>query len=181
MTKVNQILQYQAHCHLIDLQDRLSGLSCESPIEELMAAHLSGFSFGYDVRAPVLDRWTDRSFTLPDHMAESVLYVLTQAPLGPYRVDFLVLLKVAGDVMRVAIECDGHDFHEKTKEQASRDKARDRFMQAEGIPVFRYTGSEIFRAPPDGGSDLLAAPQLALCDFFESKHADFISPRRKRA
>jgi very-short-patch-repair endonuclease len=47
----------------------------------------------------------------------------------------------------VAIECDGHDFHEKTKEQARKDKRRDRVFLAEGLPVLRFTGSEIHRDP----------------------------------
>lgn len=45
------------------------------------------------------------------------------------------------------VECDGHDFHERTKEQAIRDRARDRAFQAAGIPVFRFTGSEIYNNP----------------------------------
>jgi len=47
----------------------------------------------------------------------------------------------------VAVECDGHDFHERTKEQAERDKARDRDLQTLGWHVARFTGSEIFRDP----------------------------------
>lgn len=45
----------------------------------------------------------------------------------------------------LAIECDGHDFHEKTKEQARRDKSRDRLLMANGIHTIRFTGSEVFR------------------------------------
>lgn len=41
------------------------------------------------------------------------------------------------------VECDGHDYHERTKEQAARDRSRDRAFQSIGIPVFRFTGSEI--------------------------------------
>lgn len=47
----------------------------------------------------------------------------------------------------VAIECDGHDFHEKTKEQAERDKRRDRDLQSIGWVIARFTGSEIVRDP----------------------------------
>lgn len=47
----------------------------------------------------------------------------------------------------VAIECDGHDFHERTKEQAERDKKRDRDIQSLGWNVARFTGSEIVRDP----------------------------------
>ena len=47
--------------------------------------------------------------------------------------------------MKIGVECDGHDFHEKTKEQAARDKKRDRDLQALGYRVLRFSGSEIYR------------------------------------
>lgn len=45
---------------------------------------------------------------------------------------------------KVFVELDGHDFHERTKEQARRDKSKDRLLQANGWIVFRYTGSEMY-------------------------------------
>jgi very-short-patch-repair endonuclease len=48
---------------------------------------------------------------------------------------------------KVIIECDGHDFHERTKEQAARDRSRDRAAQEAGHMMLRYTGSEIYRDP----------------------------------
>lgn len=47
----------------------------------------------------------------------------------------------------VLIECDGHDYHEKTKEQAKHDKSRDRALIAEGYQVLHFTGSEIWNEP----------------------------------
>lgn len=47
--------------------------------------------------------------------------------------------------VRIAIECDGHDFHERTPEQAQRDKSRDRFLSEQGWIVLRFTGREITR------------------------------------
>jgi very-short-patch-repair endonuclease len=71
--------------------------------------------------------------------------VFPQVVIDPYRVDFLVLhecgLKGIGGIV---VECDGHAFHERTKEQAARDKSRDRDLQERGYRVFRFTGSEIF-------------------------------------
>lgn len=64
-----------------------------------------------------------------------------QVQIGPYRVDFLV----TGSMPSTIVECDGHDWHERTKEQAARDKKRDRWLQAQGHRVFRFTGSEIHR------------------------------------
>lgn len=51
--------------------------------------------------------------------------------------------------MAIAIELDGHDFHERTKEQATRDKKRDRALVSAGWSVLRFTGSEVIKAPSD--------------------------------
>jgi very-short-patch-repair endonuclease len=56
-----------------------------------------------------------------------------------YRLDFAFVPE------RLAIECDGHDFHERTKEQARHDRSRDRALQLAGWTVLRFTGSEIHR------------------------------------
>ncbi len=45
------------------------------------------------------------------------------------------------------VECDGHDFHEKTKEQAALDKGKDRQASIDGYSTFRFTGSEIWKDP----------------------------------
>lgn len=77
-----------------------------------------------------------------------VLTVQSQFQLAEWRVDFLVSTPVGkGGRAFLIVECDGHDFHERTKEQAARDRSRDRKFQAEGYTVFRFTGSEIWRDP----------------------------------
>jgi very-short-patch-repair endonuclease len=79
---------------------------------------------------------------------DSALNIITQAQIGSYRVDFLILVRCKdGGWRRLVIECDGPDFHERTKEQAARDRARDRTLTAAGYEVFRFTGSEIHRDP----------------------------------
>jgi very-short-patch-repair endonuclease len=58
-----------------------------------------------------------------------------------YRPDFAFI----GDRLRLFVECDGHDFHEKTKAQAARDKRRDRAFVMAGWTVLHFTGSEIWK------------------------------------
>jgi very-short-patch-repair endonuclease len=75
-----------------------------------------------------------------------------QYKLGKYRVDFLVRFTVQyfdgeTDSCDVIVECDGHNFHEKTKEQAENDKSRDRALQGIGCAVLRFSGREIWRDP----------------------------------
>ena len=45
----------------------------------------------------------------------------------------------------LVVEVDRHEFHERTKFQAARDRQRDRAMIAEGFRVIRFTGQEIYR------------------------------------
>lgn len=71
--------------------------------------------------------------------------IQSQVVIGEYRVDFLLLTPNGRNLC--VIECDGHDFHERTKEQAARDKSRDRDLLMAGLPVLRYTGSEVYQRP----------------------------------
>ena len=75
--------------------------------------------------------------------------IFTQQPVLSYRLDLVMLAKIGRSrkIRRVAVECDGHDFHEKTKEQAARDKKRDREVVGLGLRLLRFTGSEIYKNP----------------------------------
>lgn len=75
------------------------------------------------------------------------LVITTQAEVGSYRADFLLALNQWGGAASVVVEVDGHDFHEKTKAQAARDKKRDRAFVHAGLKVLRFTGSEVHRDP----------------------------------
>lgn len=76
---------------------------------------------------------------------------------GTYRLDFRVrtddemLIAVANRVglaePRIGIELDGHEFHERTKAQATSRNRRDRDLQAAGWKVFHISGSEVVREP----------------------------------
>jgi very-short-patch-repair endonuclease len=112
------------------------GEKCESPIEKRLLAgmicHLDTHGLGY---IAFLDSpWTTRD--------DADVKVQMQAKVGEYRTDFLITMKGG---QRIIVECDGHDYHERTKEQARRDKSRDRWFVAQNIRVLRFTGSEIYR------------------------------------
>jgi very-short-patch-repair endonuclease len=65
------------------------------------------------------------------------------------------------------VECDGHDFHEKTKDQARRDKQRDRFFQSKGYKVLRYAGSEIWADPEKCADEII--DELAKWDSWRNR------------
>jgi very-short-patch-repair endonuclease len=93
--------------------------------------------------------------------SRDTLIVESQVKIGEYRVDFVISAWTYGSVWsegappvhgsprwrKLVVECDGHDYHERTKEQAASDRSRDRQLNASGYDVFRFTGSELWRDP----------------------------------
>ena len=122
---------------------------CESPIEALLIAALHKHS---KLGCEAFDFCcaTDKPPSAAPPFDETA-FVYTQVCLGNYRVDILILdASMPFDLREpswIIVECDGHDYHERTKEQARRDKQRDRFFTAKGFRVLRFTGSEIWADP----------------------------------
>lgn len=71
-------------------------------------------------------------------------------PVGTYRADMIMQAKVDGGGFQpapVVVECDGFNYHDKTRAQACHDRARDRYMQRQGYVVARFAGDEIVEQP----------------------------------
>ena len=118
---------------------------CESPIERAMLVAIK-FKLEMDfgcVAVNILDG-EGEEYGSPKIRTGSFL-ITPQARFGTYRVDLVVEMGIPGERLLIIVECDGHEFHERTKEQARRDKARDRSFTVDGIHVLRFTGSEIYR------------------------------------
>lgn len=134
--------------HLADLMAGCEAL-CESPIEVAMLYALRGSLVSSDgfYGLPVefhplrFQRWPEAPAPF------KALWVLPQCQIGLYRADFGILIDEREKQRWLAVECDGHDFHERTKEQARRDRSRDRWMMLNGVQVVRFTGQEIFQDP----------------------------------
>ena len=124
----------------------------ESPIEEKFAAAVRTYDGDGLTVLPSSDVATLKAtfyalgnYGLDGNRADSFACA-PQVQIGPYRTDFCFIADcVYGEFLLVAVECDGHEFHERTKEQAAHDRSRDRAMTRAGIHVMRFTGSEIHR------------------------------------
>lgn len=90
----------------------------------------------------------------PLHSSSIEIIIEPQKKIGKYKADLFIsyseYLKKEGNANHfhtrtMIVECDGHEFHERTKEQASHDKKRDRFLQDSGFKVYRFTGSDIWK------------------------------------
>ena len=105
---------------------------CESPIEMAMV-------FALAIVGREGDRGVTFSFSdsyLGDAGADLQLTIQPQAQLGAYRVGFLLtaqLIEAEPEIQvyrkQVVVECDGFLWHDRTKEQAVRDRQRDRELQ----------------------------------------------------
>jgi very-short-patch-repair endonuclease len=115
----------------------------ESPIERALLIGMMSLSFSspcYDFGDPFSRATVKLDGDLPTILVE------LQKPIEGYRADFLLTVRLKENVIgRVVVECDGHAFHERTKEQAARDRSRDRVMTLAGYTVMRFTGSELHR------------------------------------
>lgn len=111
---------------------------CQSPIEEI-------FNVAYDLKLA--------SVGVPE---SEILGLKRQAKIEAnnktYYADFL--LDVEPDkwfqfdnAYKLVIECDGHEFHEKTKEQVEKRNDRDMDLKSAGYDVLHFSGSQIYRHP----------------------------------
>ena len=128
------------------------GKEMASPIEKVMYLSLSNY---------YLDD------TLGDPMRNYNLFIEPQPEViigkNKYRPDFKLSIHQVIEVsdnriyrdFTCYIECDGHDFHERTKEQAKKDRAKDRAFISEGLDLLRFTGSEIYNDHARCSDDIL--------------------------
>lgn len=136
-----------------------SFINCESPIEQLMALEL------YELER----RFSYNFFNL------EIIEISQQEKIScgssNYRVDFLIVIILrkhnnVRKLLNIVIECDGHDFHEKTKEQVVRDNKRTRDLEINGYNVLHFSGSEIFNNARKCRNDIIS--------YIYSKYNDFV-------
>lgn len=113
---------------------------CGSPIEAIFFANALFATDGYNEAS-----W--ETFPGQNPPPDFGTRFRVQEKLGRHRVDFLFTCYCRGKTRRLAVECDGHDFHERTKQQAAHDRSRDREITLSGTTVVRFTGSELFKDP----------------------------------
>jgi very-short-patch-repair endonuclease len=129
---------------------------CESPIEKMMMAALV-FADWYPfltIPAAVLQPG-QKTPALGD------LIIAPEFPLGPYRLDFLIMGHDGkGNQKWVNVECDGAEYHHHniTMAEYQADRERDKFVRWCGIEVIRFRGKEIW----DNAADCAEEVALSL-------------------
>lgn len=114
-------------------------IDCESPIEQLLAIELEDLRLeNTNIYNPFID----------------VIGIDKQQEIEvnnkKYRVDFLIPVKYKNqENISFIVECDGYEFHQKTKKQVEADNKRQRDLQEAGYEVIRFSGTEIYHKPYD--------------------------------
>jgi hypothetical protein len=112
---------------------------CQSPIEQLLAVSLHSV-----INSPY-------RISRAEALGIDIIGVEPQCEIEcgnkTYKVDFEIPVWNTNtkEGKCFVVECDGHDFHEKTKEQVQKDKERERDLIKIGRIVIRYSGSEIYK------------------------------------
>lgn len=87
---------------------------------------------------------------------EPILYVDWQSKIDCngkiYYVDFTIMYdemvnNFLKEDFKLAIECDGYEFHQKTKEQVDYDNKREYDLKMQGYEILRFSGRQIFDNP----------------------------------
>lgn len=123
--------------------------ACESPLEAVLAAWLClsvyGNSKGFGLRV------------------ERQVEIETAA--RKYRADFLIgWYGKDHDRLPIVVEVDGHEFHEKTREQVEKRNERDRDLQQAGYPVLHFSFAEVVKRPADVVEEIWCAVRLRFDD-----------------
>jgi len=115
----------------------------KSPIEQLLYINLNFLAYKEGIE------YNDVEYLWNGTPVVYGLQIMSQIKIGKYIVDFLIGYKNRYDKPQnqVIVECDGHIWHERTKEERKKEKERDRFLTSEGYKILHFTGSEIFNNP----------------------------------
>lgn len=128
------LMFYNGNLATDETEYQYSLIDCESPIEQMLSLELANLRLEYiSSFNPYID----------------VIAIEKQQEITikgkKYRVDFLIPVQYKNqENIFFAIECDGHEFHQKTKEQVEKDNKRQRDLQEAGYEVIRFSGTEIY-------------------------------------
>ena len=129
---------------IIDFLDFAEYEKCESPIEVI-------FCFAFDIMAAIKDI-PGRLWLIPQK------YINTEG--GLYRADFWFDSYECDygqnyKPYKLIVECDGYEYHHKTKQQVTHGNERDYDLKKAGYDILHFSGSQIFNEPFKCANDTL--------------------------
>lgn len=123
---------------MYELSDAFNTEGCKSPIEQILSVALSVKSSVYDV------------YAVPQVEITSITKKKYYADFGIYK-DY-----DSNSTLILLVECDGHNFHEKTKAQVKRDNEREYDLRMSGYDILHFSGSQIYADPYKCADEIFA-------------------------
>lgn len=119
-----------------------SVVDCESPMEQLMSIAMLEVgveninSFNPFIDVVVIEKQSQIVIEGKTYYADFMLPVsYYKKTKNGFEIDF---------TKEFIVEVDGHEFHQKTKEQVEHDNERERALQKAGYEVIRFSGTEVY-------------------------------------
>jgi hypothetical protein len=123
-------------------------------------------------RCWVYSEFEFQTFVAEQQAAEDIFVLVPQLNLPDVgRVDYAIFVpQVSTQEPLLVIEIDGHDYHERTPDQASNDNRRDRALQRQGIPSFRFTATDVLRKNDDHAQEIAQIAHIKLSEKMEREN-----------
>jgi len=131
-----------------DIINTLDEQNIISPPEQLFYAHWEIYQqLNYVVPKIylILQHQIDKYYV--DFYLDFIGFYVNEMIIPPSLNDREVFKGIDQDCPKIVIEIDSHVWHEKTPEQAEKDKQRERYIISKGYTFVRFTGREVVRNP----------------------------------
>ena len=110
---------------------------CKSPIEKI-------FIFAYEIVICNVGFPISEVFCL---YPQEKIEVINHSYIADFLFDTSYVKAMFDHEFKLVIECDGHEFHEKTKEQVEKRNLRDMDLKMAGYDILHFSGSQIYQDP----------------------------------
>lgn len=150
--RAQEVVWAVANCHETSFLIDVIGINidgCKSPIEQILSLALDYRIESYMNSGDLKFVWTDSGSLDSYYICPTPQLEVFGASGKKYFADFSIEIdNFITDVdLKLLVECDGHDFHEKTKAQVSRDNERAMDLRLAGYEILRFSGSQIYSDP----------------------------------
>jgi very-short-patch-repair endonuclease len=136
---------------------------CESPIELILGMELWMAVLGFSNYDYLPCCCSQKEFYEGNNLDEDCLTLIPQYEWQNYRIDFAICFPVAGCFYLIFVECDGKEFHD-TPEQKWRDQQKNIAAEQAGIPLFRFSGSQIHRDAEGCADEVMAVIEQIIAE-----------------
>ena len=112
-------------------------------------------TFYEDIKSPIEQIFKTAFELYMDLTGKEYIFLFSQVPIKinkkKYIVDFFFekdqYVNQFNTDKKIIIECDGYEFHQKTKEQVKHDNEREFDLKMAGYEIIRFSGSQIYNNP----------------------------------